>query len=102
MIKKMYSTGKGVISMKVTIRDVAKEAGVSPSTVSRVLSNNERISQETKQKVKEAIKKLNFKPNAIARSLANNKTQTLGIILPNEIENTFANPFFSKNLAFSI
>ena len=49
MIKKMYSTGKGVISMKVTIRDVAKEAGVSPSTVSRVLSNNERISQETKQ-----------------------------------------------------
>ena len=94
MIKKMYSTGKGVISMKVTIRDVAKEAGVSPSTVSRVLSNNERISQETKQKVKEAIKKLNFKPNAIARSLANNRTQTLGIILPNEIENTFANPFF--------
>ncbi|WP_053982414.1 LacI family DNA-binding transcriptional regulator [Niameybacter massiliensis] len=80
--------------MKVTIRDVAKEAGVAPSTVSRVLSNSERISEETKAKVREAIKKLNFKPNAIARSLANNKTQTLGIMLPNEIENSFSNPFF--------
>ena len=80
--------------MKVTIRDVAKEAGVSPSTVSRVLSNNERISQETKQRVKQAIKKLNFKPNAIARSLANNKTYTLGMILPGEIEGAFDNPFY--------
>lgn len=80
--------------MKVTIRDVAKEAGVSPSTVSRVLSNNEHISQETKQRVKQAIKKLNFKPNAIARSLANNKTYTLGMILPGEIEGAFDNPFY--------
>ena len=59
--------------MKVTIKDVAKEANVATSTVSRVLSNNEKISDETKARVFEAIKKLNYKPNAIARSLANNK-----------------------------
>lgn len=79
--------------MKVTIRDVAKEAGVAPSTVSRVLSDNERISDETKEKVRAAIKKLHFKPNAIARSLANNKTQTIGVVLPHEIEDSFTNPF---------
>lgn len=80
--------------MKVTIRDVAVEAGVAASTVSRVLSGSGRISEETKDKVKAAIKELNYKPNAIARSLANNKTRTLGIILPNEIEDSFTNPFF--------
>lgn len=80
--------------MKVTIKDVAKEAGVAPSTVSRVLSGNDKISEETKKIVNEAIKKLKYKPNVIARSLANNKTCTLGIILPNEPDASFANPFF--------
>ncbi len=80
--------------MKVTIKDVAKEAKVSPSTVSRVLSDNPRISDETKEKVYKVIEKLKYKPNAIARGLVNNKTRILGVVLPEEAENSLSNPFF--------
>lgn len=79
---------------KVTIKEVAKEAGVATSTVSRVLSNNPKISEETKVKVNEAIERLNYKPNAIARSLANNKTKILGVVLPSEADDLLTNPFF--------
>lgn len=80
--------------MKVTIKDVAKEANVATSTVSRVLSDNPKISEKTKEKVHAAIKKLNYKPNAIARSLANNKTRILGVILPEDADDILNNPFF--------
>lgn len=80
--------------MAVTIKDVAREANVATSTVSRVLSNNAKISDKTKKKVQEAIEKLNYRPNAIARGLANNKTRILGVVLPNEAQDLFANPFF--------
>ena len=71
--------------MKVTIKDVAKEAKVATSTVSRVLSNSPRISQDTKDRVNEAVRKLNYKPNAIARSLASkSKTRIIGVVLPEE------------------
>ena len=82
--------------MKVTIKDVAKEAEVAPSTVSRVLSDNPKISDETKLRVQKAIKKLKYRPNAIARSLANSKTRTLGVVLDSEAEDLFANPFFMQ------
>ena len=80
--------------MAVTIKDVAKLAQVSPSTVSRVIANNPRISDATKRIVFDAMETLNYKPNAIARSLANRSTQTLGLILPSTDENLFKNPFF--------
>jgi len=80
--------------MKVTIKDVAKEANVATSTVSRVLSNSPKISEKTKENVHEAIKKLNYKPNAIARSLANNKTRILGVVLPEDADDILNNPFF--------
>ncbi|WP_024614362.1 LacI family DNA-binding transcriptional regulator [Clostridium sp. Ade.TY] len=80
--------------MKVTIKDVAREANVAPSTVSRVISNSPKISEETKEKVNKAINKLNYKPNAIARSLVSNKTKILGVVLPNEADDLFKNPFF--------
>lgn len=80
--------------MPVTIKDVAKLANVSPSTVSRVIADHPKISDETKKKVFEAMKKLNYHPNAIARSLANKSTKTLGLILPNAEEDLFINPFF--------
>lgn len=84
--------------MKVTIKEVAKEAKVSTSTVSRVLSNSSQISEETKKKVREAVKKLKYKPNAIARSLANNKTRIIGVILPNEAQDLLTNPFFIQSM----
>jgi DNA-binding LacI/PurR family transcriptional regulator len=80
--------------MSVTIKDVAKLAGVSPSTVSRVISDNPKISEETKARVTTVIHELNYHPNVIARSLANSSTKMLGLILPNNEEDLFKNPFF--------
>lgn len=80
--------------MPTTMKDVAKFANVSPSTVSRVIANNPRISDKTKEKVYQAMKELNYKPNQIARSLANKSTKTLGLLLPNTAEDMFQNAFF--------
>ena len=80
--------------MSVTIKDVAKEAGVSPSTVSRVLSDNSKISEDTKNRVMDVISRMNYHPNVIARNLANQSTRTLGLILPSNEETLFKNPFF--------
>lgn len=80
--------------MSVTIKDVAREANVSASTVSRVISNSPRISEETKKKVNSIIKKLNYHPNVVARSLARSMTKVIGIILTSEVEDLTKNPFF--------
>ncbi|HBM79327.1 MAG TPA: LacI family transcriptional regulator [Clostridiaceae bacterium] len=80
--------------MCATLKDVAKAANVSTSTVSRVIANNPKISEETKNRVTDIIKRMNYHPNAIARSLANKATRILGIILPNEADDLFKNPFF--------
>ena len=61
---------------KATIRDVAKEAGVSVATVSRFINNISYISPETEQKIKVVMKKLDYKPNEIARGLAKQKSKT--------------------------
>ncbi|MBU3113017.1 LacI family DNA-binding transcriptional regulator [Clostridium lacusfryxellense] len=80
--------------MAVTIKEVAKLANVSPSTVSRVIADNPRISDATKQKVYKAMKEIDYHPNAIARSLVSKTTKTIGLILPNSDEDLFVNPFF--------
>ncbi|MBE6049993.1 MAG: LacI family transcriptional regulator [Clostridium sp.] len=80
--------------MKVTIKDVAREAKVATSTVSRVLSNSDKISEETKERVNKAIKKLNYVPNAMARGLANKKTNILAVVVPEGAQNIFENSFF--------
>ena len=84
--------------MKVTIKDVAKEANVSASTVSRVLSNNSKISEKTKENVWEAIKKLNYTPNEMARGLATQRTNILTVALPQDFAQSFSNPFFMQVL----
>jgi len=80
--------------MAITIKDVAELAGVSPSTVSRVIHNNPKISEETKKIVNAAMEKLKYHPNAVARSLANSSTKTIGLILPNSSDDLFTRPFF--------
>lgn len=80
--------------MKVTIKDVAKEANVAVSTVSRVLSNSDKISDKTKKKVLDAVKKLNYIPNEMARSLATKRTNILAVIIPQWICDSFYHPFF--------
>lgn len=81
--------------MSVTIKDVAQLANVAPSTVSRVIANNPRISQKTKVRVREAMKELGYHPNFIARSLANQSTQILGLVLPTSSETFLTTPIFT-------
>ena len=65
-----------------TIKDVAAEAGVTYTTVSRVLNNRGYISEETREKVYSAMKKLNYMPNEMARNLSRQKSDYIGVILP--------------------
>lgn len=68
--------------MSVKIKDVAREANVSVATVSRVLNNIPLVNEETKKRVLDAIEKTGYKPNAIARSLKMQRTNTFGIMIP--------------------
>lgn len=74
-----------------TIYDVAREAGVAPSTVSYVLNNTKNVKESTRRKVMDAVEKLNYTPSSIARSLKTKTTSTIGIVLPD-----ISNPFFSE------
>jgi len=72
-----------------SISDVARESGVSIFTVSAVVNNKSHVGKILRERVENAIRKLNYRPNLIARSLIKQKTQTIGMIVPD-----IANPFF--------
>ncbi len=67
---------------KTTIYDVAEEADVSLATVSRVINGSSVVKKETRERVQEAIRRLDFKPNAVARGLATSKSTTIAVIFP--------------------
>ena len=83
--------GKKTGGKSITIYDIAKEAGVSPATVSRVLTNSARVRPEKKQKIQELIEKYNFTPNAMARGLSDTRSRVIGIIAAD-----VRNPFYSE------
>src|SRR5499427_2795456 len=72
-----------------SISDVARESGVSIFTVSAVINNKSHVGKNLRERVENAIQKLNYRPNLIARSLIKQKTQTIGMIVPDIV-----NPFF--------
>lgn len=74
-----------------TIRDVAKEAGVSVATVSRVLNKNGYVHEDTRKRVATAMEELNYSPNEVARSLYKKKSKLIGLLLPD-----ITNPFFPQ------
>jgi LacI family transcriptional regulator, sucrose operon repressor len=76
---------------RVKLDDVAKVAGVTRTTVSRVINNRGYISERTRKKVKEAMEELHYYPNDLARSLYKKKTRFIGLIVP-----TISNPFFGE------
>ena len=74
----------------ITIYDVAREAGVSMATVSRVVNGNKNVKENTRKKVLEVIDRLDYRPNAVARGLASKKTTTVGVVIPNIVNSYFA------------
>lgn len=74
-----------------TIKDVAKRAGVSFTTVSHVLNGTRKVSEAARQRVEKAVAELGYVPSAIARALKSNQTRILGVLVPN-----ITNPFFSE------
>lgn len=74
----------------ITIRTVAEVAGVSKSTVSRVLNNQENVRPETRQKVMAAIEKLNYRPSSTARLLVTKKSRTIGVVVPDLADHLLA------------
>lgn len=77
-------------SNQVTIKDIARELGISPSTVSRALKDHPDISAQTKKSVNQLARSLNYQPNAIALSLKQSKSFTLGIIIPETVHYFFS------------
>ena len=75
----------------ISIREVAKMAGVSPSTVSRVMNGTAKVNEEKRQRVLNVIKETGFKPNEAARTLYKKSAKIIGVILPN-----IQNPFFNE------
>jgi LacI family transcriptional regulator len=74
--------GEYIMKKSISLKDVAKLAGVGLGTASRVLNNHPSVTEETRKAVQEAMKTLSYQPNAIARSLKMNSTMTVGIVIP--------------------
>lgn len=77
-----------------TIKDVAKEAGLTVTTVSRVLNNRGYISDDARRRVKDAMEKLNYQPNEVARSLHKKSSKTIGVIVPH-----IRHPYFAEMIS---
>jgi LacI family transcriptional regulator len=79
------------MKQSVTMKDVAKLAGVSTTTVSHVINQTRHVNDETKMSVAKAMKELEYRPNILARSLRSGETKTIGLIVPDG-----SNPFFAE------
>lgn len=75
---------------RVTIKDIAREADVSPQTVSRAINDKGEISPQTREQILSIARRLGYRPNSIARSLATRRTQNVGLVVPD-----VSNPFFA-------
>lgn len=84
--------------MAVTIRDVARAAGVSVSTVSRVLNNKGTISEETKKRIHEAMEELKYVPNDFARNFANGSPRAIALVIDVADARSYANNFFNSTV----
>ena len=78
----------------LTLEDIARETGVSRSTVSRVINNSPNVRDDVRRKVQEAIQRNQYHPHAAARALASQHTSTIGLILPQTVSFFFTDPFY--------
>jgi LacI family transcriptional regulator len=91
---KLSSNNKSIYNKRITLKNIAKIVGVSPSTVSRALSNDPRTSPGTIEKINKIAQELNYYPDSLAKSLRGKKTNTIGVIL-----NDLNNPFYTEVLS---
>ena len=77
-----------------TLEDVARLAGVSRSTVSRVINDHPNVRPETRERVWQAIHRSGYRPHAVARSLVTRRTQIIGMVIPEAVTTLFTDPFF--------
>jgi LacI family transcriptional regulator, galactose operon repressor len=80
--------------MPLTLEEIAKQAGVSRSTVSRVLNEHPNVSADARQRVLAVTQRLDFQPNVAARSLALGRTQIIGLVIPERVSSLFTDPYF--------
>jgi LacI family transcriptional regulator len=78
------------------IDEVAKLSGVSRSTVSRVVNNDPNVKESTRARVKEVIRKANYRPNTVARGLASGRTRIIGLVLPTAQSSLFTDPYYPR------
>jgi len=83
---------------RVRMDDIARLAGVSTATVSRVINGNASVSEKTREKVQRIIEQFDYHPNAVARATASKRSYTWGLIVPYKADFVFLNPFFSEVL----
>ena len=88
------SVEKHRVKRKVTIVDIAKEAGVSPSMVSRVISGNGVVAEKNRIRIKELFEKYDYTPNAFARGLQKSKTGLIGFVIPHIGNEYFASVYY--------
>jgi LacI family transcriptional regulator len=80
----------------LTLEDIAKQAGVSRSTVSRVVNNHPNVRPSVRKRVREVIQNTGYQPNAAARTLASQRSWMLGLVLPRNVSSIFTDPYFPR------
>ncbi len=90
--------GKGSNDRGVTMDEVARAAGVSQATVSRVVNGNPRVNSDAKRQVERAIERLGFVPNVAARSLVTRRSDSIGVVITEPATRVFGDPFFAQVL----
>lgn len=82
--------------MNLTIHDISRLAGVSRSTVSRVLNDQPNVKPEVRERVQEIIRRTGYAPNAAARSLVSGRSGVLGLVIPSRVHSLFEDPYFGR------
>ncbi len=82
----------------ITIKDVARESGVTAATVSYVLNNTRQVSGLTRERVLQVVRELNYHPSAVARGLSSKRMNTIGVVFPQASASPFSHPYFAPVL----
>lgn len=84
------------MAKRLTLEEIGRLAGVSRSTVSRVINGHEDVSEDVKTRVLEVVRDTGYRPNRAARSLVSSRTGLLGLVIPSGIHNLFQDPYFGR------